>query len=78
MQHKRLWIALAIVLVVSFGVLGGMGIKIISNAPPIPQQVATDDGRVLFDHDSIQQGQQVWQSLGGQQIGSIWYSATTC
>ncbi len=72
MQHKRLWIALAIVLVVSFGVLGGMGIKIISNAPPIPQQVATDDGRILFDHDSIQSGQQVWQSLGGQQIGSIW------
>lgn len=72
MQHKRLWIALAIVLVVSFGVLGGMGIKIISNAPPIPQQVAIDDGRVLFDHDSIQRGQQVWQSLGGQQIGSIW------
>ena len=72
MQHKRLWIALAIVLVVSFGVLGGMGIKIISNAPPIPQEVTTADGRVLFDHDSIQHGQQVWQSLGGQQIGSIW------
>ena len=72
MQHKRLWIALAIVLVVSFGVLGGMGIKIISNAPPIPQQVATADGRVLFDYDSIQRGQQAWQSLGGQQVGSIW------
>jgi nitric oxide reductase subunit B len=72
MQYKRLWIALVIVLVVSFAVLGGMGVRIISNAPPIPREVATTDGRVLFSGETIQNGQGVWQSLGGQEIGSIW------
>ena len=72
MQYKKLWIALGIVLIVSFSILGGFGFKAINNAPPIPQQVVTSDGRVLFDHDAIQNGQGVWQSLGGQQIGSIW------
>ena len=72
MQYKRLWIALAVVMVASFSVLGGMGFKIQSNAPPIPNRVVTTDGRVLFDGNSIQNGQGVWQSIGGQEIGSIW------
>lgn len=72
MTTKRLWVVLSIVLIASFAVLGGMGIKIISSAPPIPQKVMTTEGRVLFDHDTIQRGQGVWQSLGGQEIGSIW------
>ncbi|HEX8746593.1 MAG TPA: nitric-oxide reductase large subunit [Pyrinomonadaceae bacterium] len=72
MSYKRLWIALAIVIIGSFAVLGGVGVQMISSAPPIPQQVVTTDGRLVFDHDHIQQGQGVWQSLGGQEIGSIW------
>src|SRR5205085_9930645 len=71
-QYNRLWIELAIVLIVSFAGLGGMGVRIISNAPPIPREVATADGRVLFSGETIQNGQGVWQSLGGQEIGSIW------
>jgi nitric oxide reductase large subunit len=27
---------------------------------------------MLFDGNTIQNGQGVWQSLGGQEIGSIW------
>src|ERR1051325_12151582 len=72
MQYKKLWIALAVVIIVSFSVLGGFGYKAIQNAPPIPRQVVTESGRVIFDHDAIQNGQGVWQSLGGQQIGSVW------
>lgn len=72
MQYKRLWIALAVVIAASFAVLGGFGFKAIKNAPPIPQEVLTTDGRVPFDRDAIQNGQGVWQSLGGQQIGSVW------
>lgn len=71
MEYKRLWIALAIVMIVSFAVLGGVGFKIVSNAPPIPQQVVTTDGQIVIDQDVIQRGQGVWQSLGGQEIGSI-------
>lgn len=59
-------------MVVSFAVLGGVGVRIVSDAPPISERVVTTDGRVVLDHDTIQNGQGVWQSLGGQQIGSIW------
>jgi nitric oxide reductase subunit B len=71
-SHKRLWIALAFVFVASFAVLGGYGFRIASMAPPIPDKVCTPDGKVLFDGEAIRTGQNVWQSLGGQQIGSIW------
>ena len=71
MSYRRLWIALAVVIIGSFAVLGGVGVQMINNAPPIPRQVAAADGRVLFDHDHIQAGQGVWQSIGGQEVGSI-------
>jgi len=71
MEYRKLWIALGAVLAISFLVLGGVGYRSIHNAPPIPQRVATTDGRLLFDGTTIQDGQNVWQSLGGQEIGSI-------
>jgi nitric oxide reductase subunit B len=70
-QYKRLWIALCVVVVVAFAVLGYFGNKAIRNAPPIPREVATTDGRVLFDGETIRDGQNVWQSIGGQEVGSI-------
>ena len=72
MEHKGLWIALAIVIVGSFLVLGGVGKQMIDQAPPIPSAVVTTEGHLLFDGGTIQAGQGVWQSLGGQEIGSIW------
>jgi nitric oxide reductase subunit B len=72
MSYKRLWIALGVVLVVSFAVLGGVGVRILKSAPPIPERVITTDGRVLFDGATIQDGQNVWQSIGGQEVGTIW------
>ena len=37
-----------------------------------PPRVRTSDGAVLMSPDDILTGQQVWQSTGGQQLGSIW------
>jgi len=70
-QYKRLWITLVVVVVVSFSVLGYFGHRAISNAPPIPEEVVTTDGRLLFTGETIMDGQNVWQSLGGQQVGSV-------
>ncbi len=56
----------------SFAILGGVGYKAISNAPPIPAQVVSSDGSVLFDANAIQTGQNVWQSIGGQEVGTVW------
>src|ERR1044071_880262 len=70
-QYKRLWVTLGVVVAASFSVWGFFGYRAISNAPPIPREVVTTDGRVLFDGETIRDGQNVWQSVGGQQVGSI-------
>ena len=72
MPYKKLWIALGVVMLVSFAVLGRVGYKAISAAPPIPSKVVTADGQVLFTGETIRDGQNVWQSTGGQEIGTIW------
>ncbi len=72
MPYRKLWIALSLVLLISFAVLGGVGYKVLSNAPPIPAQVASSDGRALFSGDDIRDGQNAWQSIGGQEVGTVW------
>ena len=71
MSYKRYWLALAIVILGSFAVLGTVGRKMISQAPPLPD-VYTADGQLLFTGSSITDGQGVWQSIGGQEIGTVW------
>ena len=72
MNTKRYWIGLGVVLIVTFGLLGFFGGEVYRKAPPIPEKVITEDGSVLMTKDQILTGQQVWQSIGGQQVGSIW------
>jgi nitric oxide reductase subunit B len=72
LTYKRLWIALAAVIVLSFSVLGWFGREIYRQAPPLPERVVNEDGEVLFTKQEILDGQNVWQSMGGQQIGSVW------
>lgn len=69
---KRLWIILSTSMLVMFSVLLYYGNEIYQQAPPIPEQVVTDTGGVIFTGDDIRRGQNVWQSLGGMQQGSIW------
>ncbi|MDO5285223.1 MAG: nitric-oxide reductase large subunit [Actinomycetia bacterium] len=71
-RHRRWWIALLVLLVGSFSVLLWMGHQINQAKPPIPARVVDGSGQVLMTGDDIMAGQQVWQSLGGQQIGSVW------
>src|SRR5262245_66259412 len=68
----RLWVLFAGVLVVSFGVLLWAGVRIYQEAPPVPERVVTEDGKQLIGPGEILAGQNVWQSLGGMQVGSIW------
>jgi nitric oxide reductase subunit B len=69
---RKLWIALAILLGVSFSVLLWVGGEIHREMPPMPEQVVTRSGQVVFTRADIETGRQVWQSTGGQQLGSIW------
>src|SRR3546814_7297370 len=38
----------------------------------MPEQVVTQNGQVVYTRDDIEVGRSVWQSIGGQQNGSIW------
>jgi nitric oxide reductase subunit B len=68
----RLWIAFVLVLLVSFMILGWIGTRINAEKPPIPERVVTTEGTVLIDKWQIESGQNVWQSMGGMEVGSIW------
>ena len=72
MNYKTLWIALSIVVIGSLAVLGYYGWEIYQKAPPIPTQVVTHDGKILFTGQQIKDGQNVWQSIGGQEVDSGW------
>lgn len=69
---RKLWIVFALVLLVSFSVLGWIGTRIYQEAPPIVNKVVTTEGKVVIDAGEIQAGQNVWQTLGGMEVGSIW------
>ena len=70
--YKKLWFTLIGVLIVTFSLLGYYGAEVYRQAPPIPTQVVTADGKALFGKEDILDGQTAWQSVGGMQLGSIW------
>ncbi len=72
MNIKKLWFGFIAVMVISFAVLGYYGLEIYREAPPIPDKVVTPNGTVLFTKTDILDGQNVWQSIGGQEVGTIW------
>ncbi|MCC6469650.1 MAG: nitric-oxide reductase large subunit [Alphaproteobacteria bacterium] len=69
---KTLWSVLAALLVLSFGVLLWAGKQIYQDAPPLPEKVIAADGKLIYTRADIERGRQVWQSMGGMQLGSIW------
>jgi nitric oxide reductase subunit B len=71
-SNRRLWRWLGIVFVLSFAALGYLGWQIYLAAPPVPKEVVTADGDVLFTGNQIRQGQQAWLAAGGQQLGTVW------
>jgi len=58
--------------VLSFAVLGWTGMRIYQQAPPVPERVVVSDGRELIGAGEIHLGQNVWQSMGGMEVGSVW------
>jgi nitric oxide reductase subunit B len=72
MTTKKLWIGFIAVMTISFAVLIYYGMEIYREAPPVPDKVVTTDGTVIFTGQEIKDGQNVWQSIGGQELGTIW------
>ena len=71
-REKKLWIAFAFVVGISFAILGYYGYEIYQKAPPIPEKIISEDNATVFTAQEIKDGQNIWQSIGGQELGSIW------
>lgn len=69
---KKLWIGFAVVLVTSFAILGWIGTRIYGQMPPLPAGITDTAGAVVVPAGDIERGQNVWQSLGGMEVGSVW------
>ena len=72
MSYRPHWIALLAVTAGSLAVIAAFAPRIQAAAPPIPRQVVTPGGQVILEGESIRRGQNVWQSIGGEEVGSIW------
>jgi len=71
MAMRRLWLLFAAVLIVSFSVLGWIGTRIYDETPPMPERVTAGE-QVVIESGQIAAGQNVWQAMGGMELGSIW------
>lgn len=69
---KKYWLAFTAVIVFSFAVLGWVGVRIYQEAPPIPTAYTLPNGTVVVSGDAISEGQNVWQAMGGMEVGSLW------
>ncbi len=69
---KRLWLVLAGSMAVMFGALLFFGNEIYHQAPPIPARFELADGALIYSRADIEHGQNIWQSTGGMQQGSMW------
>lgn len=72
MKWTTPWKALVLVVIASFAVLLYAGHRIERDAAPIPAQVVDPDGNVLIGEGEILTGQNVWQAMGGMEVGSVW------
>jgi nitric oxide reductase subunit B len=72
MKSKNLWFSFIAVLVICFSILGFYGHEIYREKPPIPEKVVSEDGTTIFTKQEIEDGQNVWQSIGGQEVGTVW------
>ena len=69
---RKLWLLLAALMTVSFAALLWSGRQIHHAAPPMPEQVVSSDGSLIYTREEIENGRRIWQSMGGMQLGSIW------
>jgi nitric oxide reductase subunit B len=70
---KKTWLAFISVVVISFIVLIGVGVEVYQTQPPIPEKVIIKGtGEIVYTKEDIQIGQNVWESIGGMEVGSIW------
>ena len=70
---RKIWIAFISVVALSFMALIWVGTDIYQTQPPIPDLVfIKESNEIVYTKEDIQTGQNVWESIGGMEVGSIW------
>lgn len=72
MKDPRIRAILLFLLVITFGVLIFGGMLIHRLKPPVPAIVRSESGQVIFSGNDIKNGQKLYLSRGGQDMGTIW------
>ncbi len=72
MNDPRIRALLLFLLAITFGVLIFGGTIIHRDKPPIPAVVRAESGQVVFTSEDVKNGQKLYLSRGGQDMGTIW------
>lgn len=72
MKDPRVRALLLFLLAITFGVLIFGGYLIHRDKPPIPGTVVSGTGATLFTGADVKNGQKLYLSRGGQEMGTIW------
>ena len=66
------WLQISVLtFLLGFAVLGYLAYRIYTDHPPVPDQVVTEDGSLLFTGSDILAGQHIFQKYGLMQHGTI-------
>jgi nitric oxide reductase subunit B len=72
MKDPRVRALLLFLLAITFGVLLFGGYLIHREKPPVPGTVVSDSGATVFTREDVTNGQKLYLSRGGQDMGTIW------
>lgn len=70
-NYKKLWGILLTTLILTFTLLGYIGVEVYRQAPPIPQAYVSQSGETIISKEDVLQGQTAWQTTGGMELGSL-------
>ena len=72
MLISPLWLQAALLtFLFGFTVLGYLAAKMYTESPPIPRQVVTADGAIIYTGEDIMAGQHLFQKFGLMQFGTL-------
>lgn len=70
---KKVWTGFISVVLLSFIALIWVGTDIYQTQPPMPEEVRiTETNALVYSKQDIETGQNVWESIGGMEVGSVW------
>ncbi len=72
MDVSSVWAQVAVItFAVGFGILGYLAFSIYHRQPPVPAEVVSEDGQMLFGRDDVMRGQHLFQKYGLMQFGTL-------